>query len=51
MMAGVAFPSDALSGLDLGGEVGKAVVAWAQQDGSTQQFTGSSQPRRAYGRA
>jgi len=41
VMAGVAFPSDALSGLDLGDDVGKAVVAWAQQDGSTQQFTGS----------
>jgi membrane-associated phospholipid phosphatase len=41
VMAGTAFPSDAWAGLDLGDDVGKAVVAWAQQDGSTQQFTGS----------
>jgi membrane-associated phospholipid phosphatase len=41
VMAGVAFPSDAVSGLDLGDDIGKAAVAWAQQDGSTQQFTGS----------
>ncbi len=39
--AGVAFPSDAQSGLDLGQSVGAAVVAFAQQDGSNQQFTGS----------
>jgi membrane-associated phospholipid phosphatase len=41
VMAGVAFPSDVLSGLDLGEDVGRAVVAYAQQDGSNQQFTGS----------
>ena len=41
VMAGVAFPSDALSGLDLGESVGKAVVAYAREDGSNQQFTGS----------
>jgi membrane-associated phospholipid phosphatase len=44
VMAGVAFPSDALSGLDLGESVGSAVVAYAQQDGSNQQFTGSYPP-------
>ncbi len=41
VMAGVAFPSDALSGLNLGQSVGQAVIAYAQQDGSNQQFTGS----------
>jgi membrane-associated phospholipid phosphatase len=41
VMAGVAFPSDAVAGLDLGESVGRAVVAYAQQDGSNQQFTGS----------
>jgi membrane-associated phospholipid phosphatase len=44
VMAGVAFPSDVLSGLDLGESVGHAVVAYAQQDGSAQQFTGSYPP-------
>jgi len=44
VMAGVAFPSDAVSGLDLGESVGHAVVAYAQQDGSNQQFTGSYPP-------
>jgi membrane-associated phospholipid phosphatase len=44
VMAGVAFPSDALSGLDLGESVGRAAVAYAQQDGSNQQFTGSYPP-------
>jgi hypothetical protein len=43
-MAGVAFPSDVLSGLDLGESVGRSVVAYAQQDGSNQQFTGSYPP-------
>src|SRR6516165_3587849 len=41
VIAGVAFPSDVRSGLDLGESVGRAVVAYAQQDGSNQQFTGS----------
>jgi membrane-associated phospholipid phosphatase len=36
VMAGVAFPSDAFSGLDLGQSVGKAVIAYAQSDGSAQ---------------
>src|ERR1051326_2425822 len=40
-IAGVAFPSHALSGVDLGEQVGRAVVAYAQQDGSNQPFTGS----------
>jgi membrane-associated phospholipid phosphatase len=44
VMAGVAFPSDVLSGLDLGESVGHAVVLYAQQDGSSQQFTGSYPP-------
>jgi|SRR5579871_174389 len=44
VMAGVAFPSDALSGLDLGESVGEAVIAYAQQDGSGQQFTGAYPP-------
>ena len=44
VMAGVAFPSDVLSGLDLGESVGHAVVAYAQQDGSAQQFIGSYPP-------
>jgi len=44
VMAGVAFPSDVLSGLDLGESVGHAVLAYAQQDGSAQQFTGSYPP-------
>jgi membrane-associated phospholipid phosphatase len=41
VMAGVVFPSDASAGLDLGKKVGAAVVAFAQQDGSSQAFTGS----------
>ena len=40
VMAGVAFPSDAFSGLDLGQGVGRAVIAYAQTDGSNQTFTG-----------
>jgi membrane-associated phospholipid phosphatase len=44
VMAGLAFPSDVLSGLDLGESVGRAVVAYAQKDGSNQQFTGSYPP-------
>jgi len=42
--AGVAFPSDAFSGLDLGQNVGRAVVAFAQGDGSSQVFNGSYPP-------
>ena len=41
VMAGVAFPSDVFSGLDLGQNVGKAVIAFAQSDGSGQPFNGS----------
>ena len=44
VMTGVAFPSDVLSHLDLGESVGQAVVAYAQQDGWNQQFTGSYPP-------
>jgi membrane-associated phospholipid phosphatase len=44
VMAGVAFPSDAEGGLDLGAAVGAAVVAYAQQDGSNAVFTGSFAP-------
>jgi membrane-associated phospholipid phosphatase len=44
VMAGVAFPSDAFSGLDLGQSVGGAVIAYAQADGSSQVFTGSFPP-------
>jgi membrane-associated phospholipid phosphatase len=41
VMAGVAFPSDVFSGLDLGQSVGKAVIAFAQGDGSSRVFAGS----------
>jgi membrane-associated phospholipid phosphatase len=44
VMAGVAFPSDVFSGLDLGESVGKAVIAFAQNDGSGQPFNGSYPP-------
>ena len=44
VMAGVAFPSDAFSGLDLGQSVGRAVIAYAQADGSNQTFSGSYPP-------
>ena len=44
VMAGVAFPSDIFSGLDLGASVGKAVIALAQSDGSGQPFNGSFPP-------
>src|SRR6266478_1390942 len=36
VMAGVAFPSDVFSGLDLGQNIGRAVIAFAQSDGSGQ---------------
>jgi membrane-associated phospholipid phosphatase len=41
IMAGVAFPSDVIAGSDLGNQVGQAVIAYAQRDGSGQVFTGS----------
>ena len=44
VVAGVAFPSDVFSGLDLGQSVGRAVIAYAQSDGSGQPFTGSYPP-------
>ena len=44
VMAEIAFRSDVLSGLDMGESVGRAVVAYAQQDGSNEQFTGSYPP-------
>jgi membrane-associated phospholipid phosphatase len=44
VMAGVAFPSDVSSGLDLGQRVGKAVISFAQSDGSRQTFSGSYPP-------
>jgi hypothetical protein len=43
-MAGVAFPSDVITGMDLGHQVGQAVVAYANADGSSQPFTGSFAP-------
>ena len=39
--AGVAFPSDVVGGMDLGNQVGRAVIAYANGDGSNQPFTGS----------
>ncbi len=44
VMAGVAFPSDAFAGLDLGQSVGQAAIAYAQTDGSNQVFSGSFPP-------
>jgi membrane-associated phospholipid phosphatase len=44
VIAGVAFPSDVFRGLDLGQNVGQAVIAYAQADGSNQVFTGSFPP-------
>jgi membrane-associated phospholipid phosphatase len=44
VLAGVAFPSDVFSGLDLGQDVGRAVIAYARSDGSGQPFTGSYPP-------
>jgi membrane-associated phospholipid phosphatase len=44
VLAGVAFPSDVFSGLDLGQNVGRAVIAYALSDGSGQPFTGSYPP-------
>jgi membrane-associated phospholipid phosphatase len=44
VLAGVAFPSDVFSGLDLGQSIGRAVIAFAQSDGSSQAFNGSYPP-------
>ena len=41
IIAGVAFPSDVIAGMDLGNQVGQAVIASANADGSNQTFTGS----------
>jgi membrane-associated phospholipid phosphatase len=41
VFAGVAFPSDVVSGMDLGNQVAQAVIAYAKADGSSQPFTGS----------
>ena len=48
IIAGVAFPSDVIAGMDLGTQVGQAVIAYANADGSSQAFTGSF--RRVAGR-
>ena len=44
VLAGVAFPSDVFSGLDLGQNVGRAVIAYALSYGSAQPFSGSYPP-------
>ena len=44
VLGGVAFPSDVFSGLELGQSVGRAVIAFAQTDGSDQAFNGSYPP-------
>jgi membrane-associated phospholipid phosphatase len=41
IIAGVAFPSDVIAGMDLGHQVAQAVIAYANADGSNQTFTGS----------
>jgi membrane-associated phospholipid phosphatase len=41
VFAGVAFPSDVISGMDLGNQVGQAAIAYANADGSNQVFAGS----------
>jgi hypothetical protein len=41
ILAGVAFPSDVISGMDLGTQVGQAAIAYAKADGSNQVFSGS----------
>jgi membrane-associated phospholipid phosphatase len=41
VFAGVAFPSDVISGMDLGNQVGRAAITYATADGSNQVFTGS----------
>jgi membrane-associated phospholipid phosphatase len=41
IQAGVAFPSDVSGGVSLGNQVGQAVIAYGQSDGSSQVFTGS----------
>jgi len=41
IIAGVAFPSDVIAGMDLGHQVAQAVIAYANADGSNQAFAGS----------
>jgi membrane-associated phospholipid phosphatase len=45
IVAGVSFPSDVFSGLELGHDVGKAVAAFGQSDGSNQVFSGVFSPQ------
>jgi membrane-associated phospholipid phosphatase len=41
IIAGVAFPSDVIAGMDLGHQVAQAVIEYANADGSDQAFAGS----------
>jgi membrane-associated phospholipid phosphatase len=41
LLAGTDYPSDVTAGLELGREVAERVIAWAKQDGSDAQWTGS----------
>ncbi|HET7093791.1 MAG TPA: phosphatase PAP2 family protein, partial [Thermomicrobiales bacterium] len=41
---GVAYPSDAVVGLDLGGEVARRVINWAKTDGSDATFDPTTMP-------
>lgn len=41
VQAGVHYPSDVDAGLELGRQVGEAVVAWAEADGSDAEWTGT----------
>ncbi|MGH2615689.1 MAG: vanadium-dependent haloperoxidase [Thermomicrobiales bacterium] len=44
VMAGVAYPSDTATGLELGQEVGKLVVAYAKADNSDAEFDATTMP-------
>ncbi len=44
VIAGASFPSDAQAGLDLGAQVGAAVIQWAKADGSDAQVSGTYPP-------
>jgi membrane-associated phospholipid phosphatase len=44
ILAGVAFPSDVIGGEDLGNQVGQAVIAYANADGSGRAFNGTFPP-------
>jgi membrane-associated phospholipid phosphatase len=41
ILAGVAFPSDVFNGVDLGTQVGQAIITYAKADGSSAVFAGS----------